>query len=186
MGDDEKADKTALQRIKREMLEKKKEIKRADRKERSILSELEKIDRGIQSGGAELADHQQRLRDAEAALRGGRAEQHRDQPQTCRAKATLWSALAGALQDEPERKHGDFLVGQFGRFPEAGHVPQYDSRTGPHGHAGVRQRARPACGSPGRDCARKKKAFLHASGTSRSQGRISKRRSARKPRSSPT
>ncbi len=68
-GNDEKADKTTLERIKREMLEKKKEIKRANRKERSILSELEKIDRGIQSGGAELADHQKRLRDAEAGLR---------------------------------------------------------------------------------------------------------------------
>jgi len=68
-GNDEKADTTALERIKREMLEKKKEIKRANRKERSILSELEKIDRGIQSGGAELADHQKRFRDAEAGLR---------------------------------------------------------------------------------------------------------------------
>ena len=68
-GNDAKADKTALERIKREMLEKKKEIKRAKRKERSILSELEKIDRGIQSGGAELADHQKRLRDAEAGFR---------------------------------------------------------------------------------------------------------------------
>ena len=66
---DRSADKQELQRIKREMLEKKKELKRADRKEHSILSELETIERGIQTGRAELIDQQQRLRDAEAALR---------------------------------------------------------------------------------------------------------------------
>ena len=66
---DRSADKQELQRIKREMHEKKKELKRADRKERSILSELETIERGIQTGSAELADQQQRLRDSEAALR---------------------------------------------------------------------------------------------------------------------
>jgi septal ring factor EnvC (AmiA/AmiB activator) len=68
-GNDEKADKKTLERIKREMLEKKKEIKRAKRKERSILSELDKIDRDIQSGSAELAEHRKRLREAENALR---------------------------------------------------------------------------------------------------------------------
>src|SRR3990172_2219778 len=66
---DRAADNQQLQRIKREMREKKKELKRADRKERSILSELETIERGIQTGRAELADQQQRLRDSEAALR---------------------------------------------------------------------------------------------------------------------
>jgi len=66
---DRSADKQQLQRIKREMLEKKKELKRADRKERSILSELETIERGIQTGSAELIDQQRRLHDSEASLR---------------------------------------------------------------------------------------------------------------------
>lgn len=66
---DRSADKQELQRIKREMSEKKKGLKRADRKERSILSELETIERGIQAGSAELTDQQQRLHDSEAALR---------------------------------------------------------------------------------------------------------------------
>jgi peptidoglycan hydrolase CwlO-like protein len=57
------------QRIKREMREKKKGLKRADRKERSILSELDKIDRDIQTGRADLADQQRRLREAETAFR---------------------------------------------------------------------------------------------------------------------
>ncbi len=51
------------------MREKKKELKRADRKERSILSDLDTIDRDIQTGSAELAGQQQRLRGSEAALR---------------------------------------------------------------------------------------------------------------------
>jgi septal ring factor EnvC (AmiA/AmiB activator) len=63
------ASKQELQRIKREMREKKKELIRADRKERSILSELETIDKGIQIGRAELVDQQQRLNYSEAALR---------------------------------------------------------------------------------------------------------------------
>ena len=66
---DRSADKQELQRIKREMREKKKELTRADRKERSILSELETIDRGIQTGSVELTGQQQRLRASEAALR---------------------------------------------------------------------------------------------------------------------
>jgi len=65
---DRPADQQELQRIKREMLEKKKNLNRANRKERSILSELETIERGIQTGGTELANQQQRLRDAEAAF----------------------------------------------------------------------------------------------------------------------
>ncbi len=60
--------KKELQRIKREMKVKQQKIKRADRKERSILSELEDIDRDIQAGRAELAAQQKRLREAEASL----------------------------------------------------------------------------------------------------------------------
>jgi septal ring factor EnvC (AmiA/AmiB activator) len=66
---DKAAEKKELDRIKREMLEKKKELKRADRKERSILSELDLIDRDIQTGRGELVNQQQRLRESETALR---------------------------------------------------------------------------------------------------------------------
>jgi septal ring factor EnvC (AmiA/AmiB activator) len=59
-----------LERIKREMKEKKREISRAKKKERSVLADLDKIDRDIQAGSAELADQQRRLKDAEEALRG--------------------------------------------------------------------------------------------------------------------
>jgi septal ring factor EnvC (AmiA/AmiB activator) len=58
-----------FERIKREMREKKKELKRAGRRERSILAELESLDRDIQAGSAELAIQQRRLQEAEAALR---------------------------------------------------------------------------------------------------------------------
>ncbi len=68
-GKDEGADKKELQRIKREMREKKQELKRAGRKERSILAQLDTIDREIQAGTAELAEQQKRLRSAEDALR---------------------------------------------------------------------------------------------------------------------
>ncbi len=68
-GADTAADRKKLQRIKREMQEKKREIKKADRKERSVLAELEKIDKGIQAGMSELTDQQGRLQNAEAALR---------------------------------------------------------------------------------------------------------------------
>ncbi len=59
-----------FERIKREMQEKKREIRRASRKERSVLADLERIDRDIQAGSAELAEKQKQLKDAEAALRG--------------------------------------------------------------------------------------------------------------------
>jgi murein hydrolase activator len=68
-GGDEGAKTKELERIDREMHEKKKEIKRATQKERSILSELDKIDRDIQSGTFALVDQQKQLRLAEANLR---------------------------------------------------------------------------------------------------------------------
>ncbi len=68
-ADDAAGRKKELQRIKREMREKKKKIRRADSQERSILAELDRIDRGIQAGKAELAEHRGRLGEAEAALR---------------------------------------------------------------------------------------------------------------------
>ncbi len=60
--------KKELSRINREMREKKKEIARAKKKERSILTELDKIDRDIQAGKAELARQEVRLHESEASL----------------------------------------------------------------------------------------------------------------------
>jgi septal ring factor EnvC (AmiA/AmiB activator) len=68
-ADDTAGKKKELQRIKREMSEKQQKIRRADRKERSILSELDKIDRDIHAGSLELAGQQKRLREAEGSLR---------------------------------------------------------------------------------------------------------------------
>ncbi len=59
-----------FQRIKQEMQEKKKELRRAKRKEHSVLVDLDKIDRDIQAGSAELANQRRQLRDAEATLQG--------------------------------------------------------------------------------------------------------------------
>jgi septal ring factor EnvC (AmiA/AmiB activator) len=50
------------------MQQKKQLLRHADRKERSILVTLEKIDREIQTGAAELADRKRKLREAEDAL----------------------------------------------------------------------------------------------------------------------
>lgn len=60
--------KQELERIRQEMEEKKQQLRHADRKERSILVSLEKIDREIQAGAAELADQQGKLREAEEGL----------------------------------------------------------------------------------------------------------------------
>lgn len=57
-----------LERIQREMQQKKKELKRASRRERSVLADLDKIDREIQAGGAELADRRKRLDETERSL----------------------------------------------------------------------------------------------------------------------
>jgi septal ring factor EnvC (AmiA/AmiB activator) len=67
-AEDSTVTKQELERIKREMQQKKQQLRHADRKERSILVTLEKIDREIQTGAAELADQQRKLREAEAAL----------------------------------------------------------------------------------------------------------------------
>lgn len=66
-GDSEEK-KQELRRIKQEMEEKKQKLQRAGKRERSILAELERIDRDINAGSAELAGHQRKLRDAEEAL----------------------------------------------------------------------------------------------------------------------
>lgn len=58
-----------LERINNEMRQKKEQLKRAKRKERSVLSELDNIDKKIQAGSVELHDQQKRLREAEGGLR---------------------------------------------------------------------------------------------------------------------
>ncbi len=93
-GKDEGADKQELQRINRELLQKKKEISRTKRKERSIISELDKIDRDIQSGSAELAEQQKRLRETEAAFR----ENDQSNAETVRKLAGLKHAYAQRLR----------------------------------------------------------------------------------------
>jgi septal ring factor EnvC (AmiA/AmiB activator) len=59
-----------FQRIKREMQEKKKELRRTKRKEHSVLVDLDKIDHDIQAGSAELANQRRQLRNAETTLQG--------------------------------------------------------------------------------------------------------------------
>ncbi len=59
-----------LRRITREMQAKKKELRRAKRKEHSVLVDLDGIDRDIQAGSVELAGQQKQLLNAEEALQG--------------------------------------------------------------------------------------------------------------------
>jgi septal ring factor EnvC (AmiA/AmiB activator) len=68
-AEDPAARRKELQRIKREMQQKKQALKQADRKERSILTELDRIDREVQSGKTELSQQQKLLGDAETSLR---------------------------------------------------------------------------------------------------------------------
>ena len=58
-----------LQRIQQELKAKKQDIRRAGKKERSILTELDSIDRAIQAGSTELILQRKTLEEAEAALR---------------------------------------------------------------------------------------------------------------------
>jgi septal ring factor EnvC (AmiA/AmiB activator) len=61
--------KKEIQRIKREMREKKQGIRKADRKERSILTDLEKLDKAILTGSTELSGQEKQLRGAESELK---------------------------------------------------------------------------------------------------------------------
>lgn len=65
---DTSSDTRELKRIEQEMRDKKLKLRQTDRKERSIYSELERIERESQAQGRELAEQQRRLRDAETAL----------------------------------------------------------------------------------------------------------------------
>ncbi len=67
-ADEAAGTKKELQRIRREMRDKQKKIKRADKKAHSILAELDRIDREIQAGKTELSEQQTQLHEAEAAL----------------------------------------------------------------------------------------------------------------------
>jgi septal ring factor EnvC (AmiA/AmiB activator) len=58
-----------LERIKREMGEQRKALKRVDRKERSVLVDLDRIDRDIASGEAAVREQQQVLDRGESTLR---------------------------------------------------------------------------------------------------------------------
>ncbi len=60
--------KKEIQRIKREIREKKLGIRRVDRKERSILAGIEKLDKAILAGKAELSDREKQLKGAETEL----------------------------------------------------------------------------------------------------------------------
>jgi len=66
--DPAESSKRELQRIQRQMEEKKCDLKQAGRRERSVLAELEKLERSMQQGALELADNRMRLRGAEDAL----------------------------------------------------------------------------------------------------------------------
>lgn len=67
-ADDGAAKKKELQRIKREMEQKKREIRQSDRRERSVLSEMERLDRAVQAGNTDLSKQERLLRNAEIAL----------------------------------------------------------------------------------------------------------------------
>ncbi len=86
--------KQKLERLKQEMEEQKQKLKSAGKKERSVLSQLGKLDRDIQAGSAELADQQRKLREAEAAL----AEIERKNMVTVQELDRLKAAYAARLR----------------------------------------------------------------------------------------
>lgn len=65
---DSEAKREELRRIQQEMQEKQEKLKQAGKKERSILSSLERIDREIQAGAGEFARQQRVLEEGEAEL----------------------------------------------------------------------------------------------------------------------
>ena len=86
--------KQKLERLKEEMEEQKQKLHSAGKKERSVLTQLEKLDREIQAGSAELADQQRKLREAEAAL----AEIERTNTVTAQELDRLKAAYAARLR----------------------------------------------------------------------------------------
>ncbi len=69
-GSDSEEQKRELRRIKEELAEKKQMLQRTGRRERSILSDLERIDREIEAGSARLEEQERSLRKSESALAG--------------------------------------------------------------------------------------------------------------------
>lgn len=67
-ADDSSEKKRELRRIKQEIEQKKEEIKKAGRKERSVLSEIEALDKAILTGESDLANWQRQLKEAEISL----------------------------------------------------------------------------------------------------------------------
>ncbi len=102
-ADDPAGGKQELRRIKREMREKKKKIRRAGTKERSILTDLDRIDREIQEAKAELAGHRSRVEEAEAALKKAEEEQER-----------IGRALAGLKPVYAERLRALYKMSRHG------------------------------------------------------------------------
>ncbi len=86
--------KQKLDRIKEQMEEQKQKLKSAGKKERSVLTQLEKIDRDIQAGSTELAGEQRKLREAEAAL----AEVERTNTATAQELGRLKLAYAARIR----------------------------------------------------------------------------------------
>lgn len=105
-GADKAADTEKLQSIKREMSKKKKELKRVDRKERSILSDLETIARGIQTGSEELKDQQQRLRESEVTFQ----EVERNNSALNRELATLKQYYSRRLRALYKMRRGGYTA----------------------------------------------------------------------------
>lgn len=68
-ADDGRGKKKELSRIKREIREKKKKIKGADRKARSILSDVDRLDKDIHSQAARVAAQKLQVQKSEEALR---------------------------------------------------------------------------------------------------------------------
>ena len=66
--------KKELSRIKREIRDKKRKIKGADKKARSVLSEIDRIDRDIQARAVRLEKQQKELRASESVLRNLRKD----------------------------------------------------------------------------------------------------------------
>ncbi len=106
------AEKTAnkkqeLRRIQRQMEEKKRTIRAAGRRERSVLADIERIDKAVQGRDAELAQEQRRLSESEAALR----EVERDQTAAESGLDTIKRAYRGRVRALYKMGRGGYAVG---------------------------------------------------------------------------
>jgi hypothetical protein len=139
-----------LERIKREMRQKKKELNQASRKERSVLADLDKIDRDMEARRAELFDQKKRLKDAETALR----EIETSSAAISRELASRRSVYGMRLRAPArcvKRQCGGLRYGQSGQRGQAGQVSESDRGRRPGDHQRLRQRSRPTYGAGNRD-----------------------------------